>query len=69
MASVSREKLQQPQTLILLGLIGLVLTYAMATRSIDTGSLGQYALTFLLLWLSLGTIVKAVRAARYGNKR
>ncbi len=71
MASISsaKAKLQDPQTKILVGLIGLILAYALATRAIDTGSLGQYGLTFLILWLSVRLIIKAARVIRYGQKR
>lgn len=56
------ERLQSPQSLFLMGLVGLVLTYAMATRAIDTGSLGQYGLTFLILILSVNLFIRAGRS-------
>ncbi len=56
------EHLQSPQTLFLMGVVGLVLAYAMATRAIDTGSLGQYGLTFLLLFLSINVFIRAGRS-------
>ncbi len=63
-----RDGLQNPRSLLLLGVVGLVLTYALVTRAIDTGSLGQYGLTFLLLILSINVLVRTVRALRNGKK-
>ncbi len=64
-----REQLQNPQALLVMFAIGLVLTYAMATRAIDTGSLGQYGLTFLLFFLSVHLLAKTIRTLKDGNKR
>lgn len=48
-------------SLILMGLIGLGLAYALASRAWDTGSLGQYFVTLLLLILSGRLIARAFK--------
>lgn len=68
-SAAAKQKLQDPRSLLLLCLLGILLTYALATRAIDTGSLGQYSLTFLFLILSINTFVKAMRSIRNGSKR
>lgn len=57
----AQEAIQNPRTSLGLGVVGLILTYALATRSIDTGSLQQYGLTILVFILSIGLFVKAGR--------
>jgi hypothetical protein len=58
------QQLQSPQGLFVTGIVGVVLVYAVGTRAIDTGSLGQYGLTLLLLVLSINLFVRAVRGLR-----
>lgn len=44
-----------------MGLLGLFLAYALATRAIDTGSYWQYFGTFLLLVLGGKLIIRATK--------
>ena len=62
--TVAIKSIQSPVTLITLGVVGLVLTYMLITRAIDTGSLGQYGLSILLTSLTIRTFVRAVRLIR-----
>ena len=64
----ARDAIRSPKALLLLGMVGLVLSYALATRAIDTGSLGQYALTILVFVLSIQLFVRAVKALRDDSK-
>ncbi len=60
----TRDMLQSSRAALLLGLVGIALSYALVTRAIDTGSLGQYGLTFFVLILSLRLLVRALRTPR-----
>lgn len=62
--TVAIKSIQSPVTLMTLGVVGLVLTYMLITRAIDTGSLGQYGLSILLTSLTIRTFVRAVRLIR-----
>ena len=62
--TVAIKAQQSPAPLITLGGVGLVLTYILITRAIDTGSLGQYGLSILLSSLTIRTFVRAVRLIR-----
>gem|GEM_PF-7035938 len=43
------------------GILALFLTYIMASRALDTGSLGQYGLAFLLLIIGINRLVRGIR--------
>lgn len=62
--TVAIKSMQSPAPLMTLGFVGLVLTYMLITRAIDTGSLGQYGLSILLTTLTVSTFVRAVRLIR-----
>lgn len=64
----ARDIFRSPRALLLLGMVGLVLSYALATRAIDTGSLGQYGLTILVFALSIRLFTRAINAMRNDNK-
>lgn len=42
-----------------LGALALLIMYLVASRALDTGSLGQYGLTFLLLIVGINRLVRA----------
>ena len=42
-----------------LGILALLSTYLIASRALDTGSLGQYGLAFLLLIVGTNRLVRA----------
>ncbi len=44
--------------------VSLVLAYILGSRALDTGSLGQYFLTFVLLGLAIKCSVMAFKAFR-----
>ena len=60
----ARDVLQTPRTLVLMGLVGVVLTYALATRAIDTGSLGQYGLTIVVVIMTVRLFARAIKLVR-----
>lgn len=49
--------------------VALVLSYAIGSRALDTGSLGQYALTFILFYFCVRFIVQALRVKTDGKRR
>ena len=53
---------------IILGLFGILLSYAFATMAIDSGSLWQYFITFLFLVLGLRLIFAAAGKKRSHDK-
>lgn len=60
----AKDVLRSPKALFLLGMVGLALSYALATRSIDTGSLGQYGLTILVFVSSIRLFTRAIKSLR-----
>lgn len=46
---------------MLVGILAFILSYAMALRAIDTGSLWQYALTFGLFYFAINRFYRTVR--------
>lgn len=48
---------------LVLGLTWLIVVYAIGSRALHTGSLGQYALTFIALGLSINRFYRAVHPA------
>ncbi len=45
----------------ILGLVLLLATYLMGSRSLDTGSLIEYTVTFVLLGFSINRFIKAIK--------
>jgi hypothetical protein len=50
-----------PLKLAAAGAVGLLLAYAFASRAIDTGSLFQYFVTFMLLALSIKLLARSFK--------
>ncbi|MDB5185739.1 MAG: hypothetical protein JWL85_262 [Candidatus Saccharibacteria bacterium] len=48
---------RKPMRNVLLGILGLGLTYAIASRAIDTGSIAQYLLTIVLLGTTINMFI------------
>ena len=47
--------------LIMLGIVSLILAYFVGSRAIDTGSLGQYGVTFVLTVFGFNRLIRAIR--------
>lgn len=45
--------------MILMGLLGFVLAYLLGSRALDTGSIGQYLITLIILVLSVRLLRRA----------
>ena len=52
------DQFKTPSARIGMGATGLVLTYLLVTRAIDTGSLWQYTGSFVLVFLSIRLIFR-----------
>ncbi|HSX45194.1 MAG TPA: hypothetical protein VLF39_03785 [Candidatus Saccharimonadales bacterium] len=65
--SSTKQVADDPKTLIVTGVIGIILAYLMFTRAVDTGSLFQYGIVILLLILSTRFLIKAVQIKRNGK--
>jgi hypothetical protein len=68
MAKTVKQITNQPGTLLVLGLVGILLAYSLFTRAVDTGSLGQYGLVILFLILSVRILIKAKHLREHGRK-
>ena len=61
MAKPYNHQLETKKTLIVAGVSGLILAYALFTRAVDTGSLFQYGVVILFLILSIRFLIKAIQ--------
>lgn len=67
MAKTYNHQLETRKTLIIAGVSGLVLTYALFTRAVDTGSLFQYGVVILFLIMSIRFLIKAAQMKKDGK--
>ena len=51
----------KPKKVALAGLVGLVLTYFVASRALNTGSYWEYLLTVILLVISIRLFIRSIR--------
>ena len=51
----------KPKKLALAGFVGIVLTYFVASRALDTGSYWEYLLTVVLLIISIRLFIRSIR--------
>lgn len=51
----------KPKKLALAGLVGIVLTYFVASRALNTGSYWEYLLTVVLLIISIRLFIRSIR--------
>lgn len=59
-----KNKLLRTRTgALLLGLAWLIVAYAIGSRALHTGSLGQYGLTFMTMGLSINRFYRAIHPA------
>lgn len=64
-----KQLLENRKLLAARGIIGLILSYALFTRAVDTGSLFQYGVVILFLTLSVRLLVRAAQTKRNDSKR
>lgn len=58
------DQFRTKNSLIGMGVVGLVLAYLLVTRAFDTGNLWQYAGTALLLILSTHLFIRAAKTKK-----
>ncbi len=54
------DQFKTPPARIIMGSVGLILTYLLVTRAIDTGSILQYFGSFLLIFISLRMLFRGI---------
>jgi hypothetical protein len=65
------EHTKTKQGSALIGIAGLALAYIVISLAIDSGSLMQYALAFVLLYLTIGSLARFIRLSimkTYGKR-
>jgi uncharacterized membrane protein HdeD (DUF308 family) len=47
--------------MLVIGVVALAMSYLLASKAIDTGSLQQYAMTFILLGLAIWFLIRGLK--------
>lgn len=63
----SSAKTQNPWVFVVLGIVGLLMSYGFASWAIDTGSLWLYLFCFISLYYGLDYIRKSLKATLFNN--